>query len=395
MNRNGYRGDDTAVEIVVFSGFNQRAVIAFLRTLARHRLPFSVIAASPGDPIFQTVYRRAVRYVRRSVPIVRSDMLAAVRKIKVETGCKRMFIAPTTESLNRYVLQNRCLFEREGCIVPLPDERLYARISDKYSFGSLCRRYGISVPGEYMDPSVIEFPCVAKPRQYVIGGTGSSLSPVILGNERELGEFIHKNVNGDFYLQEYIPGRSFYLLYYISRDGEIIKCSQENLMQQPGGKSILAAVSSDIHEHAVSSGFEHLLREIGYRGLIMMEVRGGDGQYTMIEANPRLWGPSQLFIDAGVDLFEYFLSDYELIDRPSGKPHTFHKHKKYYWHGGLVAVLNAGGEITYHAYSESLYNADKGGWMSSDIYNRPDTEEVYALELEKAHAESSKVTAAL
>ena len=34
----------------------------------------------------------------------------------------------------------------------------------------------------------------------------------------------------------------------------------------------------------------------------------------MIEANPRFWGPSQLFVDAGFNLFESFLFDYNIIE---------------------------------------------------------------------------------
>jgi hypothetical protein len=36
----------------------------------------------------------------------------------------------------------------------------------------------------------------------------------------------------------------------------------------------------------------------GFYGLVMIEVKEYDNQFYMIEANPRLWGPSQLILDA-------------------------------------------------------------------------------------------------
>ena len=35
----------------------------------------------------------------------------------------------------------------------------------------------------------------------------------------------------------------------------------------------------------------------------------------MIEANPRLWGPSQLILDSGMDLFQCFAYDNKLIKK--------------------------------------------------------------------------------
>ena len=57
-----------------------------------------------------------------------------------------------------------------------------------------------------------------------------------------------------------------------------------------------------------------MLIQIGYYGLIMIEVKIQDGEYYMIEANPRLWGPSQLILDAGMDLFHRFALDNGLIE---------------------------------------------------------------------------------
>lgn len=44
---------------------------------------------------------------------------------------RQCLIAPSTELLNRFLLQYMNVFERHNCIVPLVDEKLYAFISEK------------------------------------------------------------------------------------------------------------------------------------------------------------------------------------------------------------------------------------------------------------------------
>src|SRR5690606_1826134 len=113
---------------------------------------------------------------------------------------------------------------------------------------------------------------------------------------------------------EFIAGESFYLLFYFYKNGAAERFSQKNLMQQPSGGSIIAAVTSDFHRGHVALQFEELFRSIQFRGLVMVEIRGQGDRYYMIEANPRFWGPSQLFVDAGVNLFEAFMFDYGLLN---------------------------------------------------------------------------------
>ena len=47
----------------------------------------------------------------------------------------------------------------------------------------------------------------------------------------------------------------------------------------------------------------------------MVEVKHLSNKNYMIEANPRFWGPSQLFVDAGINLFEAFLVDNGLLNK--------------------------------------------------------------------------------
>jgi hypothetical protein len=47
-------------EFIVFSGFNNRAVIAFCRAATKHGVPFHIVARCGADPIPQTSYGNKV-----------------------------------------------------------------------------------------------------------------------------------------------------------------------------------------------------------------------------------------------------------------------------------------------------------------------------------------------
>lgn len=151
-------------------------------------------------------------------------------------------------------------------------------------------------------------------------------------------------------------------------------------MQQPDGKSIVAAVSSDFHEGAESIRYEELFKNLGFRGLVMVEVKHSGEKKHMREANPRFWGPSQLFIDAQMDFFQVFLHDYELVDSlPSFKEPS--KKVKYFWFGGVNVTYKLGKSLTFHKADEETFLNSLPSWLESDIYRRPDTLNIFKNEM--------------
>lgn len=364
--------------VVVFSGYNQRAVIALLRTLTKKMVPFAIIASSPEDTIFQTTYGKSA-IVRNSKELNIKDLLESLSRATSHMTNQSYLIAPSTESLNRFLLKHRDEFERRNFEIPLVDEVLYSQISDKKSFTHMCSSAGIMVPRDEQDVSSLELPFVAKPKKYW-AADGSTPSPVLIHTPEERDMFVRDYHTGDFYFQEYIDGESHYLLYYVYADGRIDKFSQRNLVQQPDGKSVIAAITSNIHKQKISNQYEKLLIDSGYRGLIMIEVKiNSAGKAYMIEANPRMWGPSQLFVDAQYDLFESLLYDYGVITQPMNSD-TSSEITRYYWGGGGAAAGVDDDGLDYHGYSIEQLKREKSQWVAADIYNRDDTFELFVSE---------------
>lgn len=363
---------------IIFSGFNMRAVVAFLRTLKAQQVNFVIIAASKEDPIFHTDYKQYVGATRSEVALRLDDLLKGIKLAQSKIKADRYSIAPSTEALNRFLLDHQSDFEALQCEIPLVNKQLYETISNKQSFAEVCAEHNIAVPAKYPTVEACEYPFVAKPKRYY-DKQGQTPPPMLIFNEAEKQAFMTMHDVEDFFYQAFIAGSSYYLLYYFYRHGEVAKFSQINYVQQPEGKSIIAAESANLHESNESRKYEDLLIALDYRGLIMIEVRRQEEQHYMIEANPRFWGPSQLFVDAGLNLFEAFLYDWEFITQKprlkAGQP------TKYFWFGGAGKDPKNYHKLTYLTYSQRQFIDDLPDWLSADVYNRSDTQEMFKLEL--------------
>ena len=366
--------------IVIFSGYNQRAIIAFLRTLDESNLTCFIIASSKDDPIFFTKYRKDVSAIREKRELDMDDILKCLNSVKNKLSKKDYVVMPTTEALIRFFLDNGELFKKNGFNMPIVHKELYENISDKYKFSSICSKYEIIIPREYDNVTKLEVPFVAKPKRYY-SSSGKVFNPILIYDEKEKNEFINNYNKEDFYYQEFIEGRSFYLLYYFSRKGEIYKFSQENFIQQYGGKSIIAAVSSDYHERSESLKYEKIFKDLNFFGLVMIEIRERKGLNYMIEANPRFWGPSQLFVDAGINLFLIMLYDLNIIKNNPSIDFKKKNISKYFWFGGLFQTLNCDQKPNFYNYSPGRFVGDLSLWIKSDIYKRSDTVNVFMEEI--------------
>lgn len=106
---------------MVFSGYNQRAVISFIRTLHETNCEYAIIVASQDDPIFLSEYTDRNLAVRQSKPLIREDLLHSIQTVQSKVEADEYIIAPVTEALNRFLLEIRSCFEQQ-CTIPLVDK---------------------------------------------------------------------------------------------------------------------------------------------------------------------------------------------------------------------------------------------------------------------------------
>jgi len=367
---------------IIFSGWNHRAIVAFCRFCKKNKINALIVAKNDSDPILLTDYKDNVIFIRQESDLS-MNLFQEVKSIALTQGYTNLVLMPTTEYLNRFFLTNRKELEEMGYIIPLCEERLYEIISDKIEFEQLCKQQGIATPKDYSDISEVNIPFVVKPQKYFFQ-KGTSVAnvaekPKLILTKDDFEHVLNVNPN-EYYCQEFIGGEAYYLLYYFSKDGSVSVYSQKNLMQQHGGLSIVAAEASLIHKDPRTEAYTKLFKSIGFHGLVMVEFRSYKGQFYMIEANPRFWGPSQLILDADMDLFARFAKDYGMLSEMAHykyKPGT-----KYSWFGGVVNTSCLKESIAFHnAYNSDEYLRNIAQWISIDIYRRNDTIGVFENEL--------------
>ena len=358
--------------VIIFSGYNQRAVIAFCRRAYLYNISIAIVAKSNNDPILKSDYAKNVIFTREN-PNLTISLFAEISQI---VDFKQKIILPSTEALNRYVIKNECELKKYNYQVPLVNETLYTQISDKSLFVNVCKLNNINVPEEYPYEEILYKKCVAKPKLYN-SNNSSNLRQYLLSHKNQWDNFLDDENPNDFFFQEYINGKSFYLLYYISRTNQDVIFSQENLLQQGNGGSIILAKSSNIHNNQIAINYLSLFKKLKFFGLVMVEVKQFNNQFYMIEANPRLWGPSQLFLDSGVPIFEQFLIECGFQLDFQEKPF---KSSYYFWSGGLVQNSKQNLNLAYHSFSPKDFIENYPSFIGSEIYNRIDTTQIFINE---------------
>ena len=361
--------------VLLLSGYNPRAVIAFCRWATQHNVHFHLIASGKRDPVFLTEYANQVEIIRETKDLNIDLFLAWIKTLVERYEYQQVLILPSTEYFNRFILKNRADLEGAGCIVPLVEEALYEEISDKFKFADLCRSSGLAVPKEFSTPPDV-LPFVAKPRSY-FSSEGTPLYPHLVLSHQDRDTFLKKDYAKDYFFQEFVVGENHYLLACIQKDGTALTYSQENLIQQSQGKSMILARASQYHESENAKKYLDLLIKVGFYGLIMIEIRRTDrDKYVMVEANPRLWGPIQYIVDNGIDFFGMLLRDHGFEIKNTHKNKTGAAY--YYWSGGITPKSQP---VSYHHFSaeeflEALYDIRK-----DDIFLREDTMDLYLYEL--------------
>lgn len=296
---------------IIFSGHNERAVVALCRFFYLVDLPFFLVACQGNDAILQTDWREYVLFQRKN-PIL---TLKLMEEIAVHLKLRDLFpvLCPTSEFLNRFVLDNRIAMEMMGWDCALPEKGLYLELSDKYRSPALIEGLaGLKAPPEQL-PGQWLAPCVLKPKSNV--SDFKVQYPILCEHSQDLQEALEQIRINDWFSQEWIEGQSLYLCAYLDRNGQFGCFWQQNLLQQPGGKSIVLACTT-VNPGVNVKRLMANLHSMGYFGPFMMEIiRHSSGQLFFIEVNPRFWGPLNLALKACPKLLRLFAEDHGLTPK--------------------------------------------------------------------------------
>lgn len=106
-----------------------------------------------------------------------------------------------------------------GYIIPICSKEIYEIVSNKYRFYCLCKEHGIPVPRELERHDSLHPPFVVKPKTYFARKSMRVNPKPILVHRIESKELIQNLLaSGEVFIQEFVEGRSIYLLFYFGKD---------------------------------------------------------------------------------------------------------------------------------------------------------------------------------
>lgn len=199
----------------------------------------------------------------------------------------------TTLSIAKY--QNKFI---EHTTLPLPNYATFEIAWDKAKTLDLAKELGIKIPKIYKSAEEVRnYPVVAK-------GTQGSGKIRYINSPLELRHYFLKN---DILLEEYIPGEGFGFFALFNHGEPRAFFMHKRLRELPitGGPST-AAMS--IYDPVLKELGLRILKVLNWHGVAMVEFKKDyrDGEFKLMEINPRFWGSLDLAIASGVD-FPYLL----------------------------------------------------------------------------------------
>lgn len=362
------------IRFVIFSGANERAIIAVCRHFQLNKRKVSIIGIPHGDKLHLTSFRKLIDVYRKNNQLDEVDLLDSIVELSARYPHDKLVFLPTSESINRIILNKRKDFNSAGLNIYLVSKNVYESVSDKEKFLELANNFSILVPPLLEKIQTEDLPIVAKPRAEFSLKTGKKIYPELIFTQQQLDTFLLSQSAEDYFYQKYLDGKSYYyLLHFPEHDAPFI-IYQQNLLQQENGKSIIMAERCDCPDEDFEKKIVNALRFIGFFGLIMIEMMKVEDKSYLIEANPRLWGPFELAIKSGL------LPEFILNSKSLGSV-AINGNTKYLWLGGYSSTLCDGGTPRRYLNKELSLLKILPFFVCSDIYLRKDTIGLFFYEL--------------
>ncbi len=290
--------------VLLLADANERASIATIRALNKSGFRLHIALCQERSSIFSFIH-----YIKRDKHekslyeysgISEQEFINSLIKISRRIGS--YILLPSGEKLLRWATKNRAQLEDNFITLPIVDFDLYELVSNKSSFLDYASRNGLNIPKRLeLIPKKFDYPYVIKPAQTDWGNAYILDKPILVENKHIHDAVIKKSLQEDSHIvEEYITGPSYYYcaLYYHGRVD--LSFFQRTILQEPDGGSVIEAIP---YQQPVSliKDIDRMFLNLGWNGVMMIEVKKRKDFYYVIECNPRFWGPLQCALDNGAN----------------------------------------------------------------------------------------------
>lgn len=197
-------------------------------------------------------------------------------------------VLPLQEDELILTARNRQVFLNHGIIPCISDYETVALCRDKLAFCHFLQEAGLepiptySKEDYFRGEAPLEFPCFVKPRY----GAGSVSSQAV-DSRTMLDELMGRN-DTEYIIQPFIHGQEYGVNAYCDYDtGELLELFILKKISMRAGETFK---SVSVHNDAIADMIHTLVRKMRFRGPVDIDIFESDGQYRILEVNPRFGG---------------------------------------------------------------------------------------------------------
>ncbi len=357
----------------------QHCVLAVARTAGRLGVPVYAVRERHREPATRSRYLAGAL----DLPATLDEQTWVNRLLELRPQIGHGILLPIDDLAAVVVSDHQDALAEQYLVARLP-EGVSRRLASKRELWNLCQKLGIPTPESTFPKSVQEvidhadasgYPVVLKRAEPWFPPRDPAAPSVAIAKDREglLAGYarMESDVSPQVMLQEYIPGdpSSVWMFNGCFGDGGECLCgfTGRKLRQRQAGTgptSLGICAPND----EVRSSAEQLMREVDYRGIVDMGFRhdARDGQYKLLDVNPRLGSTFRLFASDGLDVVRAL--HLYLTGRPVPAATTTDGRTWIDEPGDLktAAMLMREGSLSVADWLRSMRGIDEAAWWAAD-----------------------------
>jgi D-aspartate ligase len=375
------RIENNSVPVVVLVS-SQHGGVGIIRSLGRAGIPVYGVHQHSGEPAARSGYLRGVfRWDFSSAPT--ADSLSFLVEVARKIGGRPVLIA-TSDVTALFVAGNAEILAEEY-VFSTPSAGVVRTFVSKRLTFDICRKLGIPTAMTASPQSREEavdfahaasFPVIVKGEYGEFWGTRRGRVRVAIVNDANqlLGIFDLNAAAGrpGIILQEYIPGGDdtiwMFNGYFNDQSQCLFGATGRKLRQYPahrGSTSLGICARND----AVETQTEQLMQAVGYQGPLDIGYRfdARDGQYKLLDVNPRIGSTFRLFATKnGMDVARALYLD--LTGQRVPQQQVTEGRKWIVETNDLASswAYFLGRELALRSWLRSVRGVEEGVWLASD-----------------------------
>ena len=312
-------GLDTGTPAVILK-FDQNVMhhggLGAIRSLGRLGVPVYGVHEGPWAPAASSRYLRG-RWIWQPDAEDVERTLAGLLTLAERIGHRAVLI-PTDDAGAIFLAEHGGPL-RQAFLFPAPPAGLPRQVAGKFSMHELCREAGVPCPSVMMPASLTEagdfaarhgYPVVAKLSVPWSTSNAGLRSTSVIDSAGDLARLWHacEAASAGLMLQEFIPAASpgdWFFHGYCDVNSECQPAFTGIKLRSYPAHAGLTSLGCAVANDELRTQLTALLAELSYTGLVDLDLRrdARDGQYKLLDFNPRLGAQFRLFRNAdGVDV---------------------------------------------------------------------------------------------